>query len=362
MNIIQREMKRLELTIMELSETRWKGQGHFKWNGYKIIMSGQSEKGRNGGAVMCDRSSGNAIMGYDTVSDRILSVRFRGRKVNITIIHVYAPTSTALEEEQDDFFNKLQSTIDRTPKGDVIMGIGDFNAKVGHHKGGVGDMIRGHGLGIQNEAGERLIEFCDGNNLGIMNTWFEQPKRRLYIWTSPDGKHRNKIDYILINKRWKSTIRDVRTKPGADCGTDYELLVATLKTKLKKLKKTGDRMNVYDCKGITPECKVEIKNRFEILERDEMEKDEDANELWEKTKRTILETAEKHIPKKKKGKTTPWHSKEAISTADERKDAKRVGDKDKVRSLNRAFQKKAREDIEKHLNDMCKVMEEEGKN
>src|SRR6218665_3853970 len=88
-------------------------------------------------------------------------------------------------------------------------------------------------------------------------------------------------------------------------------------------------------------------NRFEILERDEVEENEDANELWEKTKRTILETAEKHIPKKKKGKTTPWLSKEAISIADERKDAKRVGDKDKVRSLNRAFQKQAREDKEK---------------
>src|SRR6218665_2021389 len=110
-------------------------------------------------------------------------------------------------------------------------------------------------------------------------------------------------------------------------------------------------MNVYDCNGITPEYRVEIKNRFEILERDEMEKNEDANELWEKTKRTILETAEKHIPKKK-GKTTPWLSKEAISIADERKDAKRVGDKDKVRSLNRAFQKQAQEDKEKHLNDM----------
>jgi len=110
-------------------------------------------------------------------------------------------------------------------------------SKVGHHKGGDGDTIGGHGLGIQNEARVRLVEFYDGNNLGIMNTWFEQPKRRLYTWTSPDGKHRNQIFYILINKRWKSMIRDVRTKPGADCGTDHELLVATLKTRLKKLKK-----------------------------------------------------------------------------------------------------------------------------
>ena len=72
-------------------------------------------------------------------------------------------------------------------------------------------------------------------------------------------------------------------------------------------------MGVYDCKDITPEYRVEIKNRFEIFERDELEEDEDTNELWKKTKRMILETAEKHISKKKKGKTTPWLSKEAIS-------------------------------------------------
>ena len=73
---------------MGLSETRWKGQGHFNWNGYRIIMSGQKEKGRNGVAIMCDRTSANAIMGYDTVSDRILSVRFRGKKANVTIVQV----------------------------------------------------------------------------------------------------------------------------------------------------------------------------------------------------------------------------------------------------------------------------------
>jgi len=153
----------------------------------------------------------------------------------------------------------------------------------------------------------------------------------------------------------------VRKKPGADCGTNHELLVATLKTKLKKLRKKGDIINVYGCKGITQEYRVEINNRFEILERDEMEEDEDANELWEKTKRTILETPENHTPKKKNGKTTPWLSKEATGIADERKDAKRVGDKDKVTSLNRAFKKQAQEDKEKHLNDLCKVMDGGGK-
>jgi exonuclease III len=171
-------------------------------------------------------------------------VRFKGKQVNITIVQVYAPTSTAGEEDQESFYNDLQSIIDRTPKGDVVVIIGDFNAKVGKHIGGEGDTIGGHGLGEQNEAGERLIEFCDGNRLRITNTWFEQPKRRLYTWTSPDGIHKNQIDYILINKRWKSTIRDVRTKPGADCGTDHELLVATLQMKLKKLHK-GKKIDCF---------------------------------------------------------------------------------------------------------------------
>ena len=360
LDIIQREMNRLDISVMGLSETRWKGQGHFNWNGYRIIMSGQTGKGRNGVAIMCDRTSANAIMGYDTVSDRILSVRFRGKKVNITIIQVYAPTSMAIEEEHESFYNELQGIIDKTPKGDVVMVIGDFNAKVGKYNGGGGNTIGGHGLGEQNDAGERLVDFCEGNSLRIMNTWFEQPKRRLYTWTSPDGKHRNQIDYILINKRWNSTIRDVRTKPGADCGTDHELLVATVQMKLKKLKK-GERLITYDCKEISQEYRVEIRNRFEILERDDAETEEVENNLWEKTKEAILETAEKYIPKKRKTKTTPWLSKEAINIAMSRREAKREGDKDKVRKLNSAFQKQARMDKEKHLNELCKEMEDEGR-
>jgi hypothetical protein len=106
-DVIQGEMKRLDIAIMGLCETRWKGQGHFNWNGYKIIMSGQKERGRNGVAIMCDKTSANAIMGYHTVSDRILSVRFRGGQANTTIIQVYAPTSAALEEEHDHFLRRV---------------------------------------------------------------------------------------------------------------------------------------------------------------------------------------------------------------------------------------------------------------
>ena len=87
------------------------------------------------------------------------------------------------------------------------------------------------GLGVQNEAGQRLIEFCQKNTLITANTLFQQHKRRLYTWTSPDGQHRNQIDYILCSQRWRSSIKSAKTRPGADCGSDHELLIAKFKLK-----------------------------------------------------------------------------------------------------------------------------------
>ena len=94
------------------------------------------------------------------------------------------------------------------------------------------------GLGIENEAGQRLIEFCQENTLVIANTLFQQHKRRLYTRTSPDGQHRNQIDYILCSQRWRSSIQSVKTRPGADYGSDHELLIAKFRPKLKKVGKT----------------------------------------------------------------------------------------------------------------------------
>ena len=90
------------------------------------------------------------------------------------------------------------------------------------------------GLGVQNEAGQKLIEFCQENALVIPKTLFQQHKRRLYTRTSRDGQHRNQIDYILCSQRWRSSIQSAKTSLGADCGSDHELLIAKFRLKLKK--------------------------------------------------------------------------------------------------------------------------------
>ena len=121
------------------------------------------------------------------------------------------------------------------------------------------------GLGMQNEAGQRLIEFCQENALVIANTLFQQHKRRLYTWTSPDGQHRNQIDYILCSQRWRRSIQSTKTRPGADCGSDHELLITKFRLKLKKVGKTA-RPFRYDLNQIPYDYTVDVRNRFKGLD------------------------------------------------------------------------------------------------
>ena len=127
----------------------------------------------------------------------MISVRFQGKPFNITVIQAYAPTSNAEETEVERFYEDLQDLLELTPKKDVLFIIGHWNAKVGSQESGVTGKF---GLVVQNEAGQRLIEFCQKNTLVITNTLFQQHKRRLYTWTSPDGQHQNQTDIFFAAK------------------------------------------------------------------------------------------------------------------------------------------------------------------
>ena len=119
----------------------------------------------------------------------MISVRFQGKPFSITVIQAYAPTSNAEEAEVEWFYEDLQDFLELTPKTDVLFIIGDWNAKVGSQE--IPGVTGKFGFGTWNEARRRLIEFCQENTLVIANTLFQQHKRRLYTWTSPDGQYRN---------------------------------------------------------------------------------------------------------------------------------------------------------------------------
>ena len=148
-------------------------------------------------SIMINKKVQNAVLGCSLKNDRVISVHFQGKPFNIMVIQVYAPTSNAEEAEVERFYKDLQDILELTPNKDVLFFIGDWNAKVGNQE--TPGVTGKFGLGVRNEAGQRLIEFCQENTLVIANTLFQQHKRRLYTWPSPDGQHRNQIDYILCS-------------------------------------------------------------------------------------------------------------------------------------------------------------------
>ena len=134
---------------------------------------------------MVNKGVRNAVLGCNLKNDRMISVHFQGKPFNITVIQIYASTSNTEEAEVEWFYEDLQDLLELVPKQDVLFIIGDWNGKVGSQE--THGVTGKFGLGGQNEAGQRLIEFCQKNKLVIANTLFQQHKRRLYTWTSPDG-------------------------------------------------------------------------------------------------------------------------------------------------------------------------------
>ena len=124
-----------------------------------------------------------------------------------------------------------------------------------------------------------MIESCEENEFVIVNIKFKQPKRRLYTWTSPNERHHNQIDYVTVKKRWCSSAISVKTRSGADCGTDHELLVAKVKIKLCKVK-CSHVSKRYDLTDSPQQFAIVVKNKFQNLHLEE----KDPEEIWEAIK------------------------------------------------------------------------------
>ena len=135
----------------------------------------------------------------------MISVHFQGKPFNITVIQIYAPTSNAEEAEVEHFYENLKDLLELTLKKDVLFIIGDWNAKVGSQE--IPGVTGKFGLGVQNEAEQRLIEFCQENTLAIANTLFQQHKTQ-------DITHGHQIDYTFCSQRWRSSIPSIKNKTG----------------------------------------------------------------------------------------------------------------------------------------------------
>ena len=257
-----------------------------------------------------------AIISYEPVNERMIVVRLNARPKNITVIQAYAPTATAEEEIAETFYEELERVTTKIPKRDITMMIEDFNAKVGRQHI-TGPAVGPYRLGEANDAGERFREFCEEQELVLVNTWFKKHPIRLYTWKSPDGKIRNQIDYIAIDQKWKTSVIDCTTYPGAGCDTDHHLLLATTRLRLHKLY-NKNKLNIEELREEkTKEFAVKVTNRFTTL--GEMKEDTTLDALWETVKSVLIDTARDIVGYMKQGKHKSLISSETMELIKEKR-------------------------------------------
>ncbi|XP_060266750.1 craniofacial development protein 2-like, partial [Ovis aries] len=171
LEVVKQEMARVNVNILGISALRWTAMGEFNSDDHYMYYCGQESFRRNGVAIMENKRVQNTVLGCNLKNDRMISVHFQGKPFNITVIQAYAPTSNAEEAEVERFYEDLQDLLELTPKEDILFILGDWNAKVGSQE--TPGVTGKFGLGMRNEAGQRLIEFCQENALVIANTLFQ---------------------------------------------------------------------------------------------------------------------------------------------------------------------------------------------
>src|SRR6218665_2199492 len=142
------------------------------------------------------------------------ATRFRAQPYNITVIQVYAPTAASTEEDLEDFYNNLTETVEEVPKQEILIVMGDWNAKIGTENSGWEKVMGKFGYGARNERGEKLLEFATDQDLLICNTRFQQKDCRKWTWRSNDQRTKNLIDFIMIDTRWATAVQQCRTFQG----------------------------------------------------------------------------------------------------------------------------------------------------
>nr|KAG5694296.1 hypothetical protein BaRGS_032014 [Batillaria attramentaria] len=274
------------------------------------------------------------------------------------------------EEEKENFYEQLQAVLDKAPRRDLKILMGDLNAKVGTDNTDRELIMGKHGTGTQNENGELFTEFCTTNDLVIGGTIFPHKTIHKTTWTSPDGRTVNQIDHITIGRKWRRSLLDVRAKRGADAASDHHLVIAAIKIKLKAYRDQADRpshkYNVHSLKESvkTNAFKCELRNRFSALDtlpEETIEKHwHDLRETWTTTCREVLG--------KKTRQHKEWLTSDTWDLITERKRLKdlinHTDDQDHKRDLqaqywdvNRQVKRSARNDKRNFINNLTEEAE-----
>ena len=356
-NIIQ-EMTWMKNDILGLCETRWMDNGKVTYEHHTLVYSGGKEHNRGVG-ILLKNTVAASMIGYFPISDRVMMLKLKGQPFDISIVQGYAPTTDSSDDEVEKFYDDMKNAMKYVKCGEVVIVMGDFNAKVGSEKHT--NIVGKYGLGSRNDRGRRLIQFCEEYNLMITNTWFQHPKRRLYTWKSPGDLYRNQIDFILVNHRFRNTVKQARTYPGADVGSDHNPVVVKMNIKVKGLTKTVMKdnrdMNMLKNEEFRESYACEVQNRFQLLENEEVNQvneTEFIEDKWSNLKNCLVQSAKKILPKKKKVKRKSWMNDEILKLMEDRKKHKGTA---KYKEIDKQIRKRCKEAKETWWNMKCGEIE-----
>ena len=328
---------------------------------YVTIYSG-GEKYENGVGLMMKKEVEKSMIGYWPISDRVMIMKLEGQPFNISVIQVYAPTADHPDTEVEEFYDQVKLAMQYVKSSEMLFVMGDWNAKVGSEA--EYPVTGPHGLGERNDRGRRLIEMCKTYNLVVANTLFDHPKRRIYTWKSPGDRYRNQIDYVLCYHRFRNSIKQVKTYPGADIGSDHNPVVMNVMVKLKKTKKVTGRqhldMNMLKSDEYRNLYRVKVNNMFEMLRNEEGIQSEE-NEVerdWQIIKKSLTTSAEEVLPRKKKTYKKSWMTEDILEEMCMRKKAKQSNNIKLYEELDRSIRRKCKEAKERWWNEKCDAIEE----
>ncbi|XP_047996924.1 uncharacterized protein LOC125234635 [Leguminivora glycinivorella] len=366
-NTIQ-EMTRMKLDILGLSEIKYPDNGFVSTDEATLYYSGNpasDKKHHHGVGILVKNELTKYITNFLPFSERCMLLQISGQPFNISLIQAYAPTADKNDETIEEFYRQLEEIIKSIKSQDLVIILGDFNAKVG--KGTVGKVVGDFGLGNRNVRGDRLIQFCEEKEFIITNTWYQHPPRRLYTWISPKDNSekivRNQIDYILVPSRFRNSVINVKTYPGADVGSDHNPVVAKLKLKLKQVKKPAQNRVNFDLNKLKNEdtknkTKGYLNNEiYKMVSTDSEFQQQEVESHWEKLKSIILNTAETQLGYSKKPKSNnEWITDDILNLMKERKEYKDTNKK-KYKELDNIIRNKIRKERDSYLQNKCDEIE-----
>ncbi|KAI5739387.1 hypothetical protein M8J77_018683 [Diaphorina citri] len=304
---VKDQMKKANLNILGICETRWAGNGDFKSDEFRVIHSGGERRGRNGVAVILRGKWKDNVLNTYHLNDRILMIKLEAKPTNIYIIQVYLPTSRSTDEEVDEIYEQIEELLQLTENNSNIFILGDFNASVGAEQSQCSGKF---GLGNRNERGTRMLEFCEQHEFIVSNTYFEVPLRRRYTWKAPGDRQRYQIDYILIKRKFKNQIKSCYAYPGYDIDSDHNLLMATCKIKFKR-RPNQPKHKKWSLEKLKDKT---IAKQF----KDELEESHQDTNDWEDIKQNIIKATDKIIGKDKLVARKPWMTQEILNLILER--------------------------------------------